>query len=63
MGPLHVVFTRKEQREENVIGVTVPGVRLDRKRLPTLSGVILAHSGSKNQSPWAPKGKEMCVST
>ena len=31
----------------NIIGVMVPSVRLGRKRLATLSGAILAHSGSK----------------
>ena len=42
----HMVFTCMEEKEENIIGVTVPSVRLGRKRLPTLSGAILAHSGS-----------------
>ena len=43
----HMVFTCMEEKEENIIGVTVPSVRLGRKRLPTLSGAILTHSGSK----------------
>ena len=43
----HMVFVCMEEKEENMIGVTVPSVRLGRKRLSTLSGVILAHSGSK----------------
>ena len=43
----HMVFTCMEEKEENIIGVTVPSVQLGRKRLPTLSGAVLAHSGSK----------------
>ena len=43
----HMVFTCMEEKRENIIGVTVPSVRLGRKRLSTLSGAILAHSGSK----------------
>ena len=33
------------EKVENIIGVMVPGVRFDRKRLPTLLGAIWAHSG------------------
>ena len=43
----HVVFTCGEEKEKNLIGVTVPSVRLGGKRLSTLSGAVLAHSGSK----------------
>ena len=43
----HMIFTCMDEKEENMIGMTVPSVRLDRKRLPTLSGAVLAHSGSK----------------
>ena len=43
----HMVFTCMEEKEENIIGVMVPSVRLGRKSLPTLSGAILAHLGSK----------------
>ena len=43
----HMVFTCGEEKEKNLIGVTVPSVRLGGKRLPTLSGAVLAHSGSK----------------
>ena len=43
----HVVFTCGEEKEKNLIGVTVPSVRFGRKRLSTLSGAVLAHSGSK----------------
>ena len=42
----HMVFMCMEEKEENMIGMTVPSVRLGRKRLPTLSGAILAHLGS-----------------
>ena len=42
----HMIFTCMEEKEENMIGMTVPSVRLGRKRLSTLSGAILAHSGS-----------------
>ena len=42
----HVVFTFIERKEEDLIGVTVPSVRLGRKRLPTLSGAFGAYSGS-----------------
>ena len=43
----HVVFTCREEKKKNLIGVTVPTVRLGGKRLSTLSGAVLAHSGSK----------------
>ena len=42
----HMVFMCMEEKERNIIGVTVPSVRLGRKRLSTLLGAILAHSGS-----------------
>ena len=43
----HMVFMCMEEKEENIIGVTVASVWLGRKRLPTLSGAVLAHLGSK----------------
>ena len=43
----HMVFMCMEEKEENLIGVTVRSVRLGRKRLSTLSGAVWAHSGSK----------------
>ena len=43
----HMIFTCMEEKDENMIGMTVPSVRLGRKRLPTLSGAVLAHLGSK----------------
>ena len=36
----HEVFMCMEEKEENIIGVTVPSVQLGRKRLTTLLGAI-----------------------
>ena len=66
----HVVFTCGEEKEKNLIGVTVPSVRFGRKRLPTLSRAVLAHSGStfgvekgSNQSPRVRKRKRISLAT
>ena len=52
----HMVFTCMEEKEENIIGVMVPSVRLGRKRLPTLSRAILAHSRGQKRVKPKPKG-------
>ena len=49
----HMIFTCMEEKEENMIGMTVPSVRLGRKRLSTLSGAILASFGVNQKAKGA----------
>ena len=55
----HVVFTCGEEKEKNLIGVTVPSVQFGRKRLSTLSGAVLLAliRGQKRVKP-KPKGAQ-----
>lgn len=60
----HVVFTCGEEKEKNLIGVTVPSVRFGRKRLPARSGFgsFGVEKGS-NESLRVPKRKRISLAT
>ena len=51
----HVVFTCGEEKDKNLIGVTVPSVRFGRKRLLTLSGAVLAPKKGQTKAQGCPK--------